>query len=487
MGTKHSTHLDEYLNHESYPDALRRSIRREFERAVSHNAQQALEQLKAGDPSRHDRNESFILGALPAEVHQEARLFLYGPYFASSSFVWAVVGDSDDRAMAGLRALSEGTRMSRQTSGASATSASSQGSRGRRSSSTTSVDDFHIVESKDAIPPLAQLVKPTTSGVAKARASPFLCSMASKVARHEVGKGGLVVGPSSQPGLLFIRAGSLNMQAAGEKSSVVHAGTGIETAMVLEDEVVVCTGGSNETSTLLRDSFTLTVASDYAVYGFISRKDVEAIVAGYRLTKIEAQWAKAVAEKKLARKRAAVAAAEVRRAQQAAKLCEAAEAGRVPELNRLLHVGVDPNCSCGPANSSPLHHAARTRQLAALTALLDAGADPHAKDRFGETALHYAARMGWRDGVSSLCERSCDLLCVPASSSHGNTPLHLAAQHGDVAVLLMMCKLAQLADVALPLHVENKQGATPINLAQSLEALRVLKPRTDFGCGMTVR
>lgn len=181
----------------------------------------------------------------------------------------------------------------------------------------------------------------------------------------------------------------------------------------------------------------------------------------------------------------------------------------MPELNRLLHVGVDPNCSCGPANSSPLHHAARTRQLAALTALLDAGADPHAKDRFGETALHYAARMGWRDGVSSLCERSCDLLCVPASSSHGNTPLHLAAQHGDVAVLLMMCKvrprcatrlptivrcpltlspqLAQLADVALPLHVENKQGATPINLAQSLEALRVLKPRTDFGCGMTVR
>lgn len=218
-------------------------------------------------------------GVCPAEVHQEARLFLYGPYFASSSFVWAVVGDSDDRAMAGLRALSEGTRMSRQTSGASATSASSQGSRGRRSSSTTSVDDFHIVESKDAIPPLAQLVKPTTSGVAKARASPFLCSMASKVARHEVGKGGLVVGPSSQPGLLFIRAGSLNMQAAGEKSSVVHAGTGIETAMVLEDEVVVCTGGSNETSTLLRDSFTLTVASDYAVYGFISRKDVEAIVA----------------------------------------------------------------------------------------------------------------------------------------------------------------------------------------------------------------
>ena len=42
-------------------------------------------------------------------------------------------------------------------------------------------------------------------------------------------------------------------------------------------------------------------------------------------------------------------------------------------------------------------------------------------------------------------------------------------------------------DVALPLHAENRAGATPVSSARSLEALRVLKPRTDLGMAMLVR
>ena len=61
------------------------------------------------------------------------------------------------------------------------------------------------------------------------------------------------------------------------------------------------------------------------------------------------------------------------------------------------------------AADTPLHSAAGTGDTAALTALLDAGADPDALDSLGAyTPLHYAARYGHAAAISALLDAGAD-------------------------------------------------------------------------------
>lgn len=285
MGTKHSSFLDEYLAYEAYPDSLARTVRREFERAVHSDAQKALERLKSGDAAKKDRNENFILGALPAEVQIEARLFLYGPFLAASALAWQLVTDVDQQAVEGLRALTDGARTTRQSSSdaaapksasRAASTSSAAGAAGAGAGAGAGGDDD---ESGAARAP-SKLPRPTTAAVSKAQASPLLCSLVGKIHRQEVGDGCTVVGPGSERGLYFLRRGTLRVAGTGDDvvDGVVGPGACIEVGMVMEDEVVMSYGDSNERITCPRSTFHVTATTSGAVYGLATLDSVRGIV-----------------------------------------------------------------------------------------------------------------------------------------------------------------------------------------------------------------
>ena len=79
------------------------------------------------------------------------------------------------------------------------------------------------------------------------------------------------------------------------------------------------------------------------------------------------------------------------------------------ELNQLINRGVDVN-QRDILDRTALHHLCRdsSRKPNMIAALLDAGADVNAQDRYGLTPLALAARVGYLDAVSILIDAGAD-------------------------------------------------------------------------------
>ena len=102
----------------------------------------------------------------------------------------------------------------------------------------------------------------------------------------------------------------------------------------------------------------------------------------------------------------------------------------------LLAAGADPNAAANHRRSGPLHYAADgyivgpawdpKRQVKTIRLLLKAGADMHARDKNGATALHRAVRTRCAAAVSSLLNAGAD---PTQKNLSGSTAFHLAVQH----------------------------------------------------------
>lgn len=119
------------------------------------------------------------------------------------------------------------------------------------------------------------------------------------------------------------------------------------------------------------------------------------------------------------------------------------------------------------AGSTPLHHAAAFGAIGTLTVLLDAGADPAAKNRGGSTPLHWAIHDEAK--VRLLLGRGA---AVNVRQADGRSPLYQAASLGDGNAIVRLL-LANGADPNLALA----NGRTPLMAAAGrgdVEALRLL-------------
>lgn len=137
----------------------------------------------------------------------------------------------------------------------------------------------------------------------------------------------------------------------------------------------------------------------------------------------------------------------------ATPLRQAALAGDLPEVRRLLDSGADPNA---PDVGSPLYFAAQRGHTDVVTLLVERGADVNAVTRFG-TALQIAAR-GNRTSIVELLLRNGADPNLPGGE-YRNTPLHEAAAHGAAEAALLLLKNG--ADV----NSRNKLRHPPIHLA----------------------
>jgi ankyrin repeat protein len=127
-----------------------------------------------------------------------------------------------------------------------------------------------------------------------------------------------------------------------------------------------------------------------------------------------------------------------------------------------------------PPGATPLYRAVRSIDLQTVRALLDHGANPSMPVKDGSTPLMAAAGLGAPraddeevteagdradpvDVIALLVEKGAD---VHAANNVGNTALHYAVQRGSAPVIQALVSRGGKLDV------KNKRGQTPADLAR---------------------
>jgi len=146
--------------------------------------------------------------------------------------------------------------------------------------------------------------------------------------------------------------------------------------------------------------------------------------------------------------------------------------------------GMDAGDTTLHAGTTPLMRAARAGDTAVIRLLLETGADPMLATKDGNTALMFAAGVGYRDKNTRGSERDAleavkiflDAgLDLGRTNTRGETALHGAADRGADTIVQF------LVDRGAELNVKTKQGFTPLDVASgkaTLNQLPVPKPTT---------
>ena len=139
--------------------------------------------------------------------------------------------------------------------------------------------------------------------------------------------------------------------------------------------------------------------------------------------------------------------------------------------------GMDSGDTTLDEGTTPLMRAARAGDAAVMRALLEKGADPKLATKEGNTALMFAAGVGYRDkntkgsepeALEALKVAFDQGLDLNQTNARGETALHGAALRGADS-------LAQfLVDHGAKLDAKTKQGFTPLDVAMGKNSLAAL-------------
>jgi ankyrin repeat protein len=156
------------------------------------------------------------------------------------------------------------------------------------------------------------------------------------------------------------------------------------------------------------------------------------------------------------------------------ELYEAAGRGDVAKIERQIAAGADPNAFEGTGGLTPLQCAGAYGHVAAIAALLKAGARVDGVDSDGTTPLIFAAANGRTAAIDALVAVGAD---VHRADKDGDTALHRASVYGFLDAARVLLEAGAKTDVC------NKDGERPIDVvrAQLARSLRLLD------CGTPLR
>lgn len=163
----------------------------------------------------------------------------------------------------------------------------------------------------------------------------------------------------------------------------------------------------------------------------------------------------------------------------------AAAGYRLEIAKLLLAAGAEVNAKGKHRHATPLHYAAdggperdAKRQVAMIRLLLKAGADIHAQDKNGATALHRAVRTRCAEAVKCLLDAGAD---VTMRNKPGSTAFHLAVQNtGRGGSGMEKAKAAQREIIRIFLErgvnatLKDTKGKTVLQWVRSEEIRRLL-------------
>lgn len=124
-------------------------------------------------------------------------------------------------------------------------------------------------------------------------------------------------------------------------------------------------------------------------------------------------------------------------------------------INTLREYEADINFKNPINDFTPLDSAIQSDVQSSVEVLLQLGANPNLQNRFGCTALHLAVTLGLENIIELLLGNDAKMY----PNTVGDTPVHLAAKRGDIAIL------ALFHEKGISLQELNGKGFSPILLA----------------------
>ena len=140
----------------------------------------------------------------------------------------------------------------------------------------------------------------------------------------------------------------------------------------------------------------------------------------------------------------------------------------IARIVRLLDAGADPSARDQLGRFALAEAIGKYEELTKIRTLLKYGANVNARDGDGMTALHHVVRCR-----SDLCETTVASLKalieagadVNARDQRQRTPLHYAAEHPDHSTALAMTR--RLVEAGANVNVQDQDGHTPFYFASS--------------------